>query len=86
MPNQSDHTQTENRGKFPTEIRVFQALNRPRSSFSQTGRSSTPGIAPMVKQLGDVTMRRAGRQRDGARAHHPGPAGFGSGHQRDQRG
>ncbi|HKN42788.1 MAG TPA: multicopper oxidase domain-containing protein, partial [Propionibacteriaceae bacterium] len=57
MPNHSDHTQTENRGNFPTDIRDLPDSHPSEVVVLADGEEFNLGIAPMVKRLGDATVR-----------------------------
>ena len=57
MPNDSDHTQTENRGNFPTDIRDLPDSQPSEVVSLADGEEFDLGIAPMVKRLGDATVR-----------------------------
>lgn len=57
MPNDSDHTQTENRGNFPTDIRDLPDSQPSEVVVLADGEEFDLGIAPMVKRLGDAVVR-----------------------------
>ena len=57
MPNHSDHPEIENRGNFPTDIRDLPDSQPSEVVVLADGEEFDLGIAPMVKRLGDATVR-----------------------------
>ena len=57
MSNHGDHTETENRGTFPTDIRDLPESQPSEVVSLANGEGFDLGIAPMVKRLGDATVR-----------------------------
>jgi FtsP/CotA-like multicopper oxidase with cupredoxin domain len=57
MQHTSDHTQTENRGNFPTDIRDLPESQPSEVVVLADGEEFDLGIAPMVKRLGDARVR-----------------------------
>ena len=76
MPNHSDHTQTENRGNFPTDIRDLPDSQPSEVVVSRRRGGVRPGYRSDGQTAGRCDCAHACLQRVGARAHHAGPAGF----------
>ena len=57
MPTHSDHPESENRGNFPSGIRDLPESQPSEVVSLADGEEFDLGIAPMVKRLGDATVR-----------------------------
>ena len=57
MPNPRDHTQTENRGHNPTDIRDLPDSQPSEVVVLAKGEEFDLGIAPLVTRLGEASVR-----------------------------
>ncbi|WP_327635994.1 multicopper oxidase family protein [Kribbella sp. NBC_00482] len=57
MPNHSDHTESESRGNFPTDVRGLPASQPSELVSLAGGEEFDLRIAPIAKQLGEATVR-----------------------------